>query len=397
MPLVEKEIKKSYDAKIIVPIRYSKWVSNIVPTRKKTSEIRVCIDFRNLNKVSLKENYPLPKMDHMMQWVVGSSRICLLHGFLGYNQVLVHLDDQDKASCTTPYGTFMYVKMPFGLMNAGATFQRAMDIYFSDEIGHFIVIYLDDITIFSKSDEEHLEHLRRVFEKCRNFGILLNPKKTLFGIEEGKLLATSSPKMKNKEGYEQPIAFFSKDLRDASLKYNIMEKQAFSLVKAIKDFRVYILHSHIIAHVPNIVVKDIPTQNGPDGKRGKWIAVILEYDIDIKPTKLTKESNFNPLDINVVFPLDDLEELTIPPIDKAYLNSPWYVDLLYVLFNLNAPPGLSKTNARFLKLKAAKFFIIYSTLYWKYVGGVLLKCFLKDDVDKVMHKFHEGDYGGHLY
>ena len=66
MPLVKKEIKKMHESKIIVPLRYSKWVSNIVPTRKKTSEIKLFIDFRNLNKVSLKENYPLPKMDHIL-------------------------------------------------------------------------------------------------------------------------------------------------------------------------------------------------------------------------------------------------------------------------------------------------------------------------------------------
>ncbi len=93
---------------------------------------------------------------------------------------------------------------------------------------------------------------------------------------------------KNDQGYEQPIAFFSKALRDPSLKYNIMEKQAFALVKAIKDFRVYILYSHIIAYVPNLVVEDILTQGGPYGKKGKWIATILEYDIEIKPTKLIK-------------------------------------------------------------------------------------------------------------
>jgi hypothetical protein len=82
----------------------------------------------------------------------------------------------------------MYVKMPFGLMNAGATFQREMDITFVEESGKFIVIYLDDVTVFSKSDDKHLRHLRRVFEKCRMFGISLNPKKCLFGLEEGKLL-----------------------------------------------------------------------------------------------------------------------------------------------------------------------------------------------------------------
>ena len=70
-------------------------------------------------------------MDHILQKIVGSRRIYLLDGFLGYNQVLVHLDDQLKTTFTTPWGTFMYVKMPFGLMNVGATFQRAMDIAFS--------------------------------------------------------------------------------------------------------------------------------------------------------------------------------------------------------------------------------------------------------------------------
>jgi hypothetical protein len=159
LPLIEKEIKKMYDAKIIVPIRFSKWVSNLVPTRKKTGEIRLCIDFRNLNKVSLKDNYLLPKIDHILQKVVGASRISLLDGFSGYSQVLVHLDDKEKIAFTTPWGTFMYVKMPFGLINVGATFQISMDISFVDDLGRFIVIYLDDVTIYSKSDEEHLQHL----------------------------------------------------------------------------------------------------------------------------------------------------------------------------------------------------------------------------------------------
>jgi hypothetical protein len=93
---------------------------------------------------------------------------------------------------------------------------------------------------------------------------------------------------KNNEGYGKPIAFFRKALRDGALNYKIMEKQAFALVKAIKYFRVYILHSHTIAYVPNAVVKDILTQENPDGRRGKWIDFILEYNIEIKPTKLIK-------------------------------------------------------------------------------------------------------------
>ena len=141
-----------YEAGIIAPIRFSEWVSNLVPTRKKTREIKLCVDLRNVNKISLKDNYTLPKMDHILQRVVGSSRISLLNGFSGYSQILVHPDDQEKTSFTTPWGTFMYIKMPFGLKNAEATFQREMDITFEKEIHDFLIIYLDNLTVFSKSD-----------------------------------------------------------------------------------------------------------------------------------------------------------------------------------------------------------------------------------------------------
>jgi hypothetical protein len=149
-------------------LRYSEWVAKLVPVRKKNGEIRLCVDFINLNKCSLKDNYPLPKMDHILQKVVGATRISMMDGFSGYNQVAMHLDDREKTAFTTPWGTFMYDKMPFGLINAGATFQRAMDIDFVGEKDKFIVIYLDDMTIFSKYDEDHIKHLRQTFTKCRN-------------------------------------------------------------------------------------------------------------------------------------------------------------------------------------------------------------------------------------
>ena len=122
LPSIEKEIKKLLQAKIIVPLRYSKWVANLVPVRKKNVEISLCVDFGNLNKASLKDNYPLPKMDHILQKVVGASRMSMMDGFSSYNQVAVLPEDQKKTAFTTPWGTFMYARMPFGLINAGATF-----------------------------------------------------------------------------------------------------------------------------------------------------------------------------------------------------------------------------------------------------------------------------------
>ena len=119
---------------------------------------------------------------------VGATRISMLDGFSGYNQVLVDPKDQEKTSFITPWGTFMYAKMPFGLMNARATFQRAMDIAFAEEINKFVVIYLDDIIVYSRNENEHVSHLRKIFLKCRKYGISLNPKESNFAMMEGKLL-----------------------------------------------------------------------------------------------------------------------------------------------------------------------------------------------------------------
>ena len=116
------------------------WIANLVVVRKKNGEIKLCVDFRNLNKCSNKDNYPLPKMEHLLQKVSGARVMSFLDGFSRYNQVVVDPDDQENTTFTTPWGTFMYAKMPFGLMNAGASFQRAMDLAFVGLKDKFVLI-----------------------------------------------------------------------------------------------------------------------------------------------------------------------------------------------------------------------------------------------------------------
>jgi hypothetical protein len=96
---------------------------------------------------------------------------------MGKRCLQVHLDERENNAFTTPWGKFMYDKIPFGLINVGATFQREIDIDFFGEKDKYIVIYLDDMTVFSKCDEDHIKHLRQNFIKCRIFGLSLNPKK----------------------------------------------------------------------------------------------------------------------------------------------------------------------------------------------------------------------------
>jgi hypothetical protein len=123
-------------------------------------------------------------MEQILQCVFGSEMLSLLDGFSGYNQVLVSHDDQLKTTFRTKWGTYAYRKIPFGLINVGATFQRAMDITFRGLIGKSIVVYLDDVTIFSRI-KRSCHHLRKIFDRCRRYGISLNPRKSIFAVNEG--------------------------------------------------------------------------------------------------------------------------------------------------------------------------------------------------------------------
>jgi hypothetical protein len=102
LPVIEREIKKLLDGKIIITLRYSKWIANLVIVRKKNGEVRLCVDFRNLNRCSKKDKYPLPKMEHLLQRISGATVMYFLDGFFGYNQIFVHPDDQEKTVFTTP-------------------------------------------------------------------------------------------------------------------------------------------------------------------------------------------------------------------------------------------------------------------------------------------------------
>ena len=125
-------------AGIIAPTRHSSSCSDLVVIRKNNGSLRICIDFRNLNIACQKENYPLPNMETLLQRVTGAGMMSMLDGFPGYNQVVIQKEDRHKTTFTSPWGTFEYLRMPFSLLNASATFQRAMDYAFKELIGRII-------------------------------------------------------------------------------------------------------------------------------------------------------------------------------------------------------------------------------------------------------------------
>jgi hypothetical protein len=188
---VKEEINRLLDAKFIRPCRYADWISNIVPVEKKgTKKLRVCIDFRDLNKATPKDEYPMPIADFLVNSASVHRVLSFLDGNAVYKQIFMAEEDISKMAfiCLGFVGLFEWVVMTFALKNAGATYQRAMNLIFNDLLGIIVEVYIDDIVVKSASINSHLADLRLAFEKMRRYGLKMNPLKCAFGVSASKFL-----------------------------------------------------------------------------------------------------------------------------------------------------------------------------------------------------------------
>ncbi|KAA3485494.1 RNA-directed DNA polymerase (Reverse transcriptase), Ribonuclease H-like protein [Gossypium australe] len=185
---IKEEVKKQFDAGFLQMVKYSEWVANIVLVPKKDGKVRMCVDYRDLNKASPKDNFPLPHIDTLVDNTAGHSFFSFMDGFSGYNQIKMHPEDMDRTTFITLWGTFCYKVMPFGLKNAGATYQRAMVTLFHDMMHREIEVYVDDMIAKSRTEKEHVQVLKKLFLRLRKFQLKPNPAKCTFGARSGKLL-----------------------------------------------------------------------------------------------------------------------------------------------------------------------------------------------------------------
>jgi hypothetical protein len=157
---IAKEISKLLKAGFIKEVIHTKWVANpmLVP-KKNTKVLRMCVDYTSLNKACPKDPFPLPRIDQVIDSTAGSELLCFLDAYSGYHQIKMKESDQLATSFVTPYGTYCYVTMPFGLKNAGATYQCTMQKCLADQIGHNIHAYVDDIAVMSKKQDDLIADL----------------------------------------------------------------------------------------------------------------------------------------------------------------------------------------------------------------------------------------------
>ncbi|GJT06251.1 reverse transcriptase domain-containing protein [Tanacetum coccineum] len=151
-------------------------------------EKRVCIDYRKLNDATRKDHFPLPFIDQMLERLSGNEYNCFLDGFLGYFQIPLAPEDQEKTTFTCPYGTFACRRMPFGLCNAPATFQRCMTAIFHDMCKDFMEVFMDDFSVFGYSFRTCLNNLSKMLARCEETNLVLNWEKCQFMVKEGIVL-----------------------------------------------------------------------------------------------------------------------------------------------------------------------------------------------------------------
>ena len=185
---INEEVDKLLQAGAIREVEYPEWLANVVLVKKANGKWRLCIDFTDVNRACLKDSFPLPRIDLIVDATTGHELLSFMDAFSGYNQISMDPGDQEKTSFVTAQGTYCYRVMPFGLKKARATYQRLVNRMFRKHIGTTMEVYIDDMLVKSTTVELHVAHLSEAFQILRNYNIKLNPAKCAFGVSAGKFM-----------------------------------------------------------------------------------------------------------------------------------------------------------------------------------------------------------------
>ena len=174
---INEEVGKLFQAGAIKEVEYPKWLANVVLVKKANDKWRLCIDFTDVNRACPKDSFPLPRIDLIVGATADHELLSFMDAFSDYNQISMDPDDQEKTSFVIGQGTYCYRVMPFGLKNAGATYQRLVNRMFQRKIGASMEVYIDDMLVKSTTTELHIAHLAEAFQILKEYNMKLNPAK----------------------------------------------------------------------------------------------------------------------------------------------------------------------------------------------------------------------------
>ncbi|PKI69327.1 hypothetical protein CRG98_010261 [Punica granatum] len=248
---------------------------------KKIGIVRVCVDYQDLNKASLKDNFPLPHIDVLVDNTAHHTQFSFMDCFFGYNQIRMAEEDKTKTTFITMWGTFCYRVMPFGLKNVDATYQRAMVMLFHDMMLKEIEVYVDGIIAKSKEGEDHLVNLKRLFDPLKKYKLRLNRAKCTFGAKSGNCWDPwlANVALSNRVGLVPPTP-------DRHLIiYLIVRRQSLGCMLGQEDESTHRLRQYTLYHNIRLLSKADPLKyllDSPSstGNITKWRCQLTEYDIN---------------------------------------------------------------------------------------------------------------------
>jgi hypothetical protein len=186
---IKKELAKLLAAGFIREVFHPEWLANPVLVRKKNSnKWRMCVNYTDLNKHCPKDPFGLPRIDQVIDSTTGCDLLCFLDCYFGYHQIAIKEEDQEKTAFITPFGAYYYTTMSFGLKNAGATYQRAIQACFKRQLNKKVEAYVDDVVVKTRNFNTLIADLEETFASLREYRSKLNPNKCVFGVPSGKLL-----------------------------------------------------------------------------------------------------------------------------------------------------------------------------------------------------------------
>ncbi|KAI5351635.1 hypothetical protein L3X38_004526 [Prunus dulcis] len=185
---MKAEVDRLSSIRFIREVDYPTWLANVVMVRKPRKGWRMCVDYTNLNRACPKDSFPLPRIDQLVDATAGHALLSFMDAYSGYNQIFMHPEDQAHTSFITDRGLYCYKVMPFGLKNAGATYQRLVNHLFTPLIRNTMEVYVDDMLVKSRTADQHIPNLSAMFTILKQYKMRLNPTKCAFGVASGKFL-----------------------------------------------------------------------------------------------------------------------------------------------------------------------------------------------------------------
>ncbi|KAL4387321.1 hypothetical protein GQ457_09G021380 [Hibiscus cannabinus] len=392
--VVMKEIIKWLDAGVIYPISDSSWVSpvqcvpkkggitvvtndenELLPTRTVTGW-RICMDYRKLNKATKKDHFP-----QMLERLAGKEFYCFLDGYSGYNQIAIAPEDHEKTTFTCPYGTYAFRRMPFGLCNAPATFQRCMLAIFSDMVEEFLEVFMDDFSVSRETFDSCLGNLAKVLKRCEEADLVLNWEKCHFMVNEGTVL-----------GHK----ISSKGIDVDKAKVEVIEKLPPPI--NVKGIRSFMGHAGFYRRF----IKDF-------SKISKPLCNLLQQNqpfvFDEECQSAFEELKIKLISAPVVVPPDWSApfELMCDASDHAVGAAlgqrraiPWYADIVNFLVNGIVPPDLSSQGRKKFKHDAKFFYWDEPYLFKQCADQVLRRCAPEEEQKDILYHCHAAACGGHF-